>query len=160
MAPFQKRVGLILTFAFALLPLYGGWAGGAKSTDKNVYFTGKVVPLADLLAKSGTKLDADAAPLTLVLQADDGKIYPLTKDDGSRMFFKDAKLLNRPMRLTARLVPNSQFLQVITVHSVVKGKLHDVYYWCDICTIKRFEAGVCDCCGDPMVFREEPYKGD
>jgi hypothetical protein len=156
----ERRLGLVLALGVALLPLAGPLPGGGKSTDKNQYFIGKVVPLADLLAKAGTKIDADTAPLTLVLQADDGKIYPLIKDDGSRMFFKDAKLLNRPMRLNARLVPNSQFLQVINVHSIVNGKLHDVYYWCDVCVIKRFEAGICDCCGDMMVFREEPYKGN
>jgi hypothetical protein len=44
------------------------------------------------------------------------------------------------------------------VHSIVKGKLHDVYYWCDVCVIKRFEAGICDCCGDVMLFREEPVQ--
>jgi hypothetical protein len=74
------------------------------------------------------------------------------------MFFKDVRLLNRPMRLRAAKVPNSEFLQVISVKSVVKGKLHEVYYWCDICTIKRYEAGICDCCGAPMEFREELWK--
>jgi hypothetical protein len=154
----KRRVGVVVALCVALAPL--GWAGNGKKEDKNQYYTGKVVLLADILAKSGVKLDADAAPMTLVLQADDGKLYPLIKDDGSRMFYKDAKLLNRPMRLTGRLVPNSQFLQVINVHSIINGKLHDVYYWCDVCVIKRFEAGICDCCGDKMVFREEPHKGD
>lgn len=44
------------------------------------------------------------------------------------------------------------------MNSVVKGQVHDVYYWCDICTIKRFEAGICDCCGMNLDFREEPAK--
>lgn len=159
MSPRMKRLGLLLALGFAVLPL-GIGAAGSKSTQGNQTFEGKVVPLADLLAKSGTPIDADAAPFLLVLQTNDGKIYPLLKDEGSRRFFKDAKLLNRPMRIVARTVQNSSILQVITVHSVVKGKLHDVYYWCDICTIKRFEAGICDCCGEAMVFREELYKGD
>jgi hypothetical protein len=160
MTRWKRRAGLLLALGFALLPLCGGWAGADKSADKNEYYKGKVVPLAELLAKSNVKIDADAAPYLLVLQADDGKLYPLLKDDGSRMFFKDARLLNRPMRLTARLVPKSQFLQVINVHSLIKGKLHEVYYWCDICTIKRYEAGACDCCGAPMDFREEAWKGE
>ena len=160
MAPHTKRLGLLLALSFALLPLAGSWAGGAKANDKNAFYHGKVVPLADLLAKEKTKLDPDAATTWMALQADDSKIYPLIKDNGSRMFFKDAKLLNRPMRLTARLVPNAQLLQVINVHSIVKGKLHEVYYWCDICTIKRHEAGICDCCGAPMEFREELWKGE
>ena len=157
MTSLQRRLAISLALGFALLPLAGGWAGGGKSADKNLTLTGKVVPLNDLLAKSGVKIDPDSAPYFLAFHSDDGKIYLLIRDAGSRMFFKDAKLLNRPMRLTARLIPNSQILQVINVHSLVNGKLHEVYYWCDICTIKRFEAGICECCGDSMVFREEPY---
>lgn len=136
----------------------GGRAGDKKPIDKNEFYTGKVVPLAEVLAKQGIKIDPDQ--YVLVLQADNGKIYPLVKDEGARMFFKDAKLLNRPMRLTGRVAPNTQFLQVINVHSVVKGKLHDVYYWCDICTIKRYQAGICDCCLAPLDFHEKLYKGD
>jgi hypothetical protein len=156
----QRRVGLLLALGFALVPLCGGSAGDKKSADKNEFYKGKIVPLADLLAKDNIKIDPDAAPFILVLQAQDGKLYPLVKDNGSRMFYKDAKLLKRPMRLTARLIPHSQFMQVINVHSIVKGKLHEVYYWCDICTIKRYEAGDCDCCGAPLEFREEPLKTD
>ena len=74
------------------------------------------------------------------------------------MFFKDGKLLNRPMRLTGRLLPGSQLLQVVEVHSYLDGQLHEVYYWCDVCSIKRFEKKKCDCCGGPMELREEPVK--
>src|SRR5205823_13008656 len=110
MVPFNKLLRLSLAVTFALLPLAGGWAGDAKSADKNQQFKGSVVPLAPLLAKGEIKLDADAAPYWLALKADDGKLYPLVKDAGARMFFKDAKLLNRPMRLTGKLVPGSQLL--------------------------------------------------
>ena len=104
----MKRLGLLLALGFALLPLCGISAGDKKSADKNQFYVGKVVNLAELLAKEKTILDADTQ--VLVLQAEDGKLYPLLKDNGSRMFFKDARLLNRPMRLTARKIPNSEFL--------------------------------------------------
>ena len=104
------------------------------------------------------KLDADADPYSLALQCEDGKVYLLLKDPGSRMFFKDAKLLNRPMRLTGRLVANGALSQVVNVHSYVGGKVHEAYYWCDICIIRGYEAGICDCCGGPMEFREAPVK--
>jgi hypothetical protein len=130
----------------------------AAKNDKNEFFSGKVVPLADVLDKNGAKLDADAAPYWLALVTDDGKIYPLVKDAGARMFFKDTKLLKRLMRLTGRLVPGSNLLQVVNVHSKIKGQLHEVYYWCDICTIRAYEGGICDCCGGPMELREVPVK--
>ena len=129
----------------------------SKATEPETY-SGKVVRLADLVAKAGGKLDDDAAPHWLALVTDDGKIYPLVKDDGSRMFFTDKRLLNRPMRLTARQVPGTQMLQVVHVHSYLKGELHEVYYWCDVCAIRAYEDGKCACCGDPMVLKEVPVR--
>ena len=52
----------------------------------------------------------------------------------------------------------SDILQVINVHSYKDGKLHEVYYWCDVCTIRGYEAGICDCCGGPVERREVPVK--
>jgi len=128
----------------------------APEVAKNEHYQGDVVPLARALAKHGAKLDADAAPHWLALSDKEGALYPLIKDDGSRMFFKDERLLNRPMRLTGRLAPKSRLLQVVNVHSYVKGELHEVYYWCDICSIRRSERKLCDCCGGLMELKETP----
>jgi hypothetical protein len=136
------------------------FAAADKPTDapKVETFTGKVVPLADLVAKAGSKLDADAAPQSLALVSDDGKVYTLVKDGGARLFFNDAGLLNRPMRLTGKLLPGSQILQVALALGLVKGEPHEIYYWCDICAIRRGEKMICECCGGPMTRREEPVK--
>lgn len=140
-----------------LAPLLSGAADSKKTPpSKTEYYTGKVVPLADLVAKAGSRLDPDAAPHWLALVGDDGKVYPLIPDSGSRMFFKDAALLKRPMRLTGRLLPGSQLLRVTAVHSSIKGQLHEVYYWCDICSIRRSEKNLCECCGGPMRLVFEP----
>ena len=121
-------------------------------------FTGKVRPLADLVRPLGTKLDPDAAPHWLALVSDDGKIYPLIKDDGARVFFADKEVLDRPMQVNGRLLPGSQLLQVIEVHSLKKGVPHDLYYWCDICSIRRRSKMICECCGGPMERKEVPVK--
>src|SRR5215470_8928310 len=148
-----RRAALCCVLVLAAAPLWGG-PGESENRD----YKGKVVPLAAVLEKQKINLDADAAPHWLALQADDGKIYPLVKDDGSRMFFKDERLLNRPMQLTGRPVPGTNLLQVVNVHSIVKGELNEVYYWCDICSIRRSEKKICDCCGGPMELKEEPVK--
>ena len=77
------------------------------------------------------------------------KTYPIIKDDGGRRFFKDERLLNKEYRITGRLVGGS-LLQVISVQSVKNGKPSDIYYWCDICAIRRSEKNDCECCGGPM----------
>ena len=148
----QRRITLALTLIAMTLPAWGG--GDAKLEA----FRGKVIPLADFFAKQGGKLDADAAPYAMVLVGDDGKALSIVKDAGSRMFFQDKQLHNRPMRLTGKLVAGSSLLQVINIHSEIDGKLHEVYYWCDICAIRGYEAGICDCCGGLMERRETPAK--
>ncbi len=40
----------------------------------------------------------------------------------------------------------------------MKDEPHDIYYWCDICAIKRFEKKECECCGAPMELREVKVK--
>jgi hypothetical protein len=156
-ATHSRRLGILAALVLSLLPMWFGRAGDAPPL-KTEYFKGKVVPLVDALAKFGAKLDADAAPHWLALVTEGGKVYPLIKDASSRMFFKDAKLLNRSMRVTGRLYPGSHLLQVVNVHSYLNGQLHEVYYWCDICTIRTYEQGICDCCGGPMEKREVPVK--
>ncbi len=145
---------LLTLLSFALIAT----VTAAPAAEKNQDLKGKVVPLASLLEKDGAKLDADAVPHWFALVTDDGKVYPLVKDDGARLFFKDARLLNRPMLLTGKLIAGGKLLQVVAVHSYVKGELHEVYYWCDICSIRRGEKKICDCCGGPMELREEPVK--
>jgi hypothetical protein len=154
--PWPRRFGICIALAAGLLPVLLRPAGAASDPKKPADFKGKVVPLAKLLEKIGSRLDPDAAPHWLALVTDDGKIYPLIKDDGSRLFYNDPKLLNRPMVLTGRLFQDTHLLQVLSVRSIIKGKLHEVYYWCDICSIRRGQKQICDCCGGPMELREVP----
>ena len=120
---------------------------------------GKVVPLAGLLEKFGSRLDPEAAPQWLALVTENGKVYPLIKDEGGRLFFNDPRLLNRPMRLTGRLFSDTHLLQVLSVNSLHNGVPHEVYYWCEICSIRRNEKlGKCECCGGPMELKEVPIK--
>src|SRR5262249_14116795 len=129
-----------------------------KPEAPSIELRGKVVPLADLVAKNGSKLDEDAGPFSLVLVTDDGKVYPLVKDGGGGCFYKDPVLLGRPVQLKGQLLPGSQILQVSSVNSIVKGELCEVYYWCVVCAIKRSEKMICECCGGPMDLHEDPIK--
>jgi hypothetical protein len=131
----------------------------ADKDDKTIQLDGKVVPLAGVLEKFGSKLDAEAAPHWLALVTNDGKVYPLIKDDGSRLFFADPKLQNRSMRVTGRLFQDTHLLQVLSVNSVKNGQPYEIYYWCDVCSIRRNELlKKCDCCGGPLELREVPVK--
>lgn len=156
--PRRLRRPLPLLVLAAVLGAAYAAAPPAKPDERPRAYEGKVVPLADVVAAGGTKLDADAAPHWLGLACDDGKVYPLVKDSASRLFFLDKSLLNRPMRLTARFVPGTTLLRVLRVQSLVRGGAHDVFYWCDVCSIRRGEKMICECCNGPMELREEPSR--
>lgn len=139
----SPRMAILFSLLLMTIPL---WSQAPDTSGiKPAFFKGKVAPIPS------------ADDKTLALVGDDGKTYPLYADKAAETFVLDKKLQNRPMRLTARLLPDGK-LQVVNIHSYLKGRLHDVYYWCDICTIKGYHAGICDCCGDPMEFRETPAK--
>ena len=154
----MKSVRLIIAVLGVCLACVAGTTS-AEPEAKTVQLEGKVVPMAGLLEKFGSKLDAEAAPHWLALVTNDGKTYPLIKDDGSRLFFADPHLQNRTMRISGRLFQDTHLLQVLSVNSVKNGQLYEIYYWCDICSIRRNELlKKCDCCGGPMELREEPVK--
>jgi hypothetical protein len=159
-----KRLALGVALIGGLSPLIYALSLGAPPTPnppaaKRDTFKGKVMPLAGLLEKFGSKLDAEVAPHWLALVTDDGKVYPLIEDGNSRLFFRDPRLLNRPMRLGGRLFQDTHLLQVLEVNSVIKGELCEVYYWCEVCSIRRNEKlAQCECCGGPMELKEVPLK--
>ena len=146
------RTALLLALALASSPLWN--CSTATPEEKPTTFTGKVVALKDVIEKSGGKIDRDAAPFMVALVVD-GKAYPIVKDDGGRRFFKDEQLRNKEYRINGKLVGGT-LLQVLSVQSIKDGKPHDIYYWCDICAIRRSEKNDCECCGGPMELREEP----
>jgi hypothetical protein len=149
------RAAIVLAGLIAMSPLFWRPLEAAPEAKPSA-FTGKVVPVKDLTEKSGVKLDRDASPFLVALVVD-GKAYLVLKDDGGRRFYKDERLLNREYRITGRLIGGTM-LQVLSVQSIKNGQLYDIYYWCDICAIRRNEKKDCECCGGPMELREEPIK--
>lgn len=152
-----RRLAIVVALGIALSPIMVPVLVRSKepAAEKKV-FAGKVVSVSEAAAKRGIEMDKDAAPYWLALETKDGKLYPLWKDSGTRMFFKDKDLRNRPVQVTGRMIQGSEILQVFSVRTVRDGKRFEPYYWCDICAIKRFEPNACDCCGAPLEFREEP----
>src|SRR3989442_13553584 len=119
----KRRLAICLALALGLCPILLGQTGDGGKSFKTQYYNGKVVDLASILAKQGVKLDVDAAAHWLALVTDDGTVYPLIKDEGTRMFFQDPVLRNKSVRLTGRLVGKTNLLQVVNVHTDRQGKL-------------------------------------
>jgi hypothetical protein len=138
------------------IPRWNQMGIAAEPATERQLLSGKVVSLAEVFERLDAPMDKDAAPYWLALETKEGRRYPLLKDAGARMFFKDKSLLNQTVEITGRFLKGTEVLQVFSVRTIRAGKRMEPYYWCDICKIKRFEPNLCDCCRAPLEFREDP----
>ncbi len=90
------------------------------------------------------------------LKTEAGKFYPFLPTDTAAAIWMDERFRERELQVTARIFPESTFLEVIKLQSWRGGKLHDLYYYCDVCAISTHKPGPCECCQDPVQFRETP----
>ena len=88
-------------------------------------------------------------------RTDRGDYYTLLRTKLSEAIFLDDRVRQKELALKARVLPRSQVLDVILIKSMIKGVLHDLYYWCDICAIQSVSPAECACCQGPVELREE-----
>ncbi len=132
-----------------------------KQTDdaKDVSLRGKIVCLTEELDKRFNVLpDCDKRHHVYSLKTGDGKIHPLLPTETSAAVWMDERFRQRELQITARSFPDTDHIEVIKIQSWLNAKLHDLYYYCDICAITAFKPGACECCQEPVEFRETLAK--
>ncbi len=153
-------------FVAASLLSVGALSLPAQAQDKNsdedartVSLRGRIVCLTEELDKRFNVLpDCDNRHHVYSLKTADGKIYPLLPTDTAAAVWMDERFRQRELQITARAFPNTSYIEVIKLQSWLNGKLHDLYYYCDICAITAFKPGPCECCQEPVEFRETPAE--
>lgn len=117
-------------------------------------FRGKVVPYREALQRrAGIALVGDWANGLLALETATG-LLPILPTEGARIFYHDPRNLGRPMQVVARTYTDTPGLVVVGVHSLKGDQLHEVYYWCEVCSIRMLYLKDCDCCQGPLELRE------
>jgi hypothetical protein len=120
---------------------------------------GRVVCLTEELEREfQIAPDCDKRGHVYSLKAPDGKILTFLPTDTAAAVWDDARVRERELQVTARRVPGTSFIEVIKLQSLVAGRLHDLYYYCDVCAITTHKPGPCACCQDPVVFHETPAE--
>lgn len=131
----------------------------ADEDARTVSLRGRIVCLTEELDKRFNVLpDCDNRHHVYSLKTGDGKIYPLLPTDTAAAVWMDERFRQRELQITARAFPNTSYIEVIKLQSWLSGKLHDLYYYCDICAITAFKPGPCECCQEPVEFRETPAE--
>lgn len=86
------------------------------------------------------------------------RYYTLLRNKHSEALFADERFRGRDLRLTGRVFPATAILEVNSFQWYKDGKLHDVYYWCEVCAIRGVDPSTCACCQDKVELRESPAE--
>jgi hypothetical protein len=133
-------------FVFVLGVTFALLASVADSTTNAVTLQGRVIPASG----SGTNL---------TFKTESGTIYKLLRTAQSEALFLDTNLHTKILLLKGNIVPQKRAFEVTgNLHSMKDGKVNELYYYCDICSIKSSIPGPCQCCRQPVRLVEEPAK--
>ena len=94
------------------------------------------------------------------LKSKDNKTNPILPTDSAAAIILDEKIRSRDLQITARVFPESAFIEVIKLQSFRSDRLHNLFYFCQVCNIRTHKPGPCDCCQDPVEFREVAVDED
>jgi hypothetical protein len=150
--------------------LLGGWAccmGADADTDtrlesenngappRNVELAGRLVCLAEEMQRiHGADLPSNHRHVE-GFRTEQGEYFTLLETKLSVALFKDPLLKSRQLLLKGRVYPGSRIFDVTLIRSLKNKRIHDVYYWCDICSIKSVVPGECMCCQEEVEFQEK-----
>lgn len=139
-----------------------GHAASAETPGKNeepkvLPLRGRVVCLTEEYQKPyQLSPDCEARGHVYTLKTEQQIYYPFLPTDTAAAVWMDERYRNRDLQITVRLFPQTNFIEVIKFQSLKNGKLYDLYYYCDICAITAHKPGACECCQEPVEFRETP----
>jgi hypothetical protein len=142
-----------------VIPLLAPVDDSTGAGPETVTLRGEVVRLGEALGSFGVPGAQGPIGEQVVLRGEGGAIEPLLYNVGSRAFFEDDRLRNRPAELVARRLEGLPYLQVVSARVEDEGgALRIPEYYCDICTISvRFDQP-CPCCQAPMELRYKPER--
>ncbi len=121
---------------------------------REVLVRGHIVCLNWTGRSSDSEQDCSELPHLFGLQTSDGKLFRFLPTDSATAMFEDSRVRAQQLQISTRLYPENQ-LEIIKVYAVKAGKLYDIYYYCEVCSITAYAPGPCPCCRQEMELREE-----
>jgi hypothetical protein len=105
----------------------------------------------------GTELPAGHEHIW-ALGAAGGELYTILPGRYSEAIFQDERVRAKELQLRARVLPKSQAIEILTIHSIRNNVVQDLYYYCDVCAIKSVSPAICACCQGPVELTEKPLS--
>lgn len=91
---------------------------------------------------------------TPVLQTD-GRTVALTGDESTTGVLNDKRLAGTELEVSGQLGENGT-LEIGPIHTramwaIRSGQKRMITYWCDVCAIRTYTPGLCQCCREEMA---------
>ena len=93
------------------------------------------------------------------LAAGEPRYYTILKTAASKALFEDSRYGDETLVLYGRVFVGSAILDVTRCRWIRKGRLYDLFYWCEVCSITSVDPGACACCQGDVEFRERLTSG-
>lgn len=143
------RRQFVIAAPFALAPF------AAQATT--VRLRGRIVCLTEEFARQHRVApDCDNRGHVYALQTSDTKLHPLLPTDSAAAVWLDERYRKLDLQIIARRLPDTEFIEVFKYQTWRNGKLFDLEYYCAVCNISVHKPGPCECCHDPVEYREVP----
>ena len=134
----------------------------SQEAPEQVLAKGRLVCLAEEMAKAHGAAVPPVHEHLMALKLETPKAglryYTLLRTPLSEALFRDPRFRDRDLRLSGRVYPGTALLDVQLFQWWTDGELRDVWYWCDVCSIRGTDPGDCACCQAPVELREGPAK--
>lgn len=152
-----NMVAVVLSSAFIIFGL-PAQSPGDSADRKQVTVQGRVICLDSANRPVSSAADCAGAEVRFGLKNSVGALYLFSWQDPFTKMFLDPQVRERELQIAGR-VHSGMTLEIISIHSIVSRKLYDIFYYCDVCSIKAFEPGLCYCCQNDFELRETPVPG-
>jgi hypothetical protein len=128
----------------------------AKQTKASqLVVIGKVFCLDESGHRLGIEQDCSKGAHLYEMVAADKKLYKFLPDDVLTAMFKESKVRKLELQIIGEL-RDQNILEIASLRAIHNGKLYDIFYYCEICSITAYGPGDCACCYNPLEFREKP----
>lgn len=126
-----------------------------QAAVSNISVRGKVFCLDESGHRLSENQDCNKGTHGYEIVAADKKIYRFSPDDVLTSMFKEPTVRKLEVQING-VLHDKNLLEIASLHAVRDGRLYDIFYYCEICSITAYGPGDCACCYNPLEFREKP----
>jgi hypothetical protein len=82
------------------------------------------------------------------------RYYGILRTSVSEGLFTEDRFRQHTLELRGRRFPASALIEINRYRWLREGKLYEVFYWCEVCSIRGTDPGPCACCQGAVELRE------